>query len=150
MGISLLEVAQQLNNNTQNVQLIYAFNGTGKTRLSREFKTLIDPREEEETKENGLKNRKILYYNAFTEDLFFWDNDLSDDQELKLKIHSNNFTKWVLEEQGQEDDIYKTFQNYNSKKLIPKFNSKYNEVIFTYRESDENIISNITRVVRNT
>lgn len=38
MGNSLTEIAQQLKNNNKKVQLIYAFNGTGKTRLSREFK----------------------------------------------------------------------------------------------------------------
>ncbi|SMG62496.1 [weak similarity to] Anticodon nuclease PrrC, partial [methanotrophic bacterial endosymbiont of Bathymodiolus sp.] len=48
----LTEIAQQLESATKtkavaekdidvNVQLIYAFNGTGKTRLSREFKDLI-------------------------------------------------------------------------------------------------------------
>jgi hypothetical protein len=52
------------------VQLIYAFNSTGKTRLSREFKDLIMPNN------TNLAQRNILYYNAFTEDLFYWDNDL--------------------------------------------------------------------------
>ena len=30
-----------------------------------------------------------LYFNAFTEDLFPWDNDLDDDSERKLKINSD-------------------------------------------------------------
>ena len=37
MGLSLTEIAEQLRNNDKKVQLIYAFNGVGKTRLSREF-----------------------------------------------------------------------------------------------------------------
>ena len=45
------------------VQLIYAFNGTGKTRLSREFKALIEPKGDEDIE---LEDKKILYYNAFT------------------------------------------------------------------------------------
>ncbi len=54
MGISLNEIAKQLKNENKRVQLIYAFNGTGKTRLSREFKSLITPKidsnlEEEES-----------------------------------------------------------------------------------------------------
>ena len=75
------------------VQLIYAFNGTGKTRLSREFKELIAPKSDTETDDTGLVSKKIIYYNAFTEDLFYWDNDLENDAELKLKIHPNVFTR---------------------------------------------------------
>ena len=41
MGKSLTEIAEELKGNDKKVQLIYAFNGTGKTRLSREFKNLI-------------------------------------------------------------------------------------------------------------
>ena len=40
MGKSLNEIAQELKDSGKKVQLIYAFNGTGKTRLSREFKDL--------------------------------------------------------------------------------------------------------------
>lgn len=38
MGQTLTEIAQTLKDANKKVQLIYAFNGTGKTRLSREFK----------------------------------------------------------------------------------------------------------------
>jgi hypothetical protein len=52
MGQSLTEIAQTLKGTDKKVHLIYAFNGTGKTRLSREFKELIAPKkmdtEEEE------------------------------------------------------------------------------------------------------
>lgn len=54
------------------VQLIYAFNGTGKTRLSRALKNLITPKPED-GEEGEPSRQKILYYNAFTEDLFYWD-----------------------------------------------------------------------------
>ena len=43
MSKTLTEIAQQLKAANKKVQLIYAFNGTGKTRLSREFKDLISP-----------------------------------------------------------------------------------------------------------
>ena len=43
MGKTLTEIAEQLKGANKKVQLIYAFNGTGKTRLSREFKKLIAP-----------------------------------------------------------------------------------------------------------
>ena len=79
------------------VQLIYAFNGTGKTRLSREFKQLVAPKsdgdeEGDEVDQPELSRNKILYYNAFTEDLFYWDNDLAGDAEPKLKIQPNSYT----------------------------------------------------------
>ena len=45
MGKTLPEVAEQLKGANKKVQLIYAFNGTGKTRLSREFKKLTAPKE---------------------------------------------------------------------------------------------------------
>lgn len=85
--------------------LIYAYNGTGKTRLSTAFKDLgkklvSNPlttetgealeTEEGEQIEVDVMERDTLYFNAFTEDLFSWDNDLNGDSERKLKINSNS------------------------------------------------------------
>ena len=61
--------------------LLFAYNGTGKTRLSAEFKTLGQTLNEE----TGEKTADTLYYNAFTEDLFYWDNDLENDTERFLR-----------------------------------------------------------------
>ncbi len=109
------------------VQLIYAFNGTGKTRLSREFKQLIAPKMETEEEETGpwLAREKILYYNAFTEDLFYWDNDLENDSEPKLRIQPNTFTDWIINEQGQDQKIIANFQKFTNDKLTPRFNEEY-------------------------
>ena len=129
MSKELKDIAKQLKDANKKVQLIYAFNGTGKTRLSREFKELL---ESEITQEDGngedaseLSSKHILYYNAFTEDLFYWDNDLDGDEHRKLKIHPNAFTKWVLEDQGQDQNIITNFQQYADAKLTPKFNAEY-------------------------
>ncbi len=65
---------------TSRVILLYAYNGTGKTRLSTEFKNLGKKGDERDT----------LYFNAFTEDLFQWDNDLANDRERVLKINSDS------------------------------------------------------------
>jgi len=69
--------------------LIFAHNGTGKTRLSSAFKDLgknID-------KETGEQTIDTLYYNAFTEDLFTWNNDLEGDSERRLLFNnSSQFT----------------------------------------------------------
>jgi wobble nucleotide-excising tRNase len=69
---------QELQN--KKVILVYAYNGTGKTRLSTAFKDL------------GKKAdvRDTLYFNAFTEDLFYWDNDLENDRERVLKINKDS------------------------------------------------------------
>lgn len=142
MGQTLTEIAQTLRDANKKVQLIYAFNGTGKTRLSREFKELIAPKETdvEEQEESGIK---ILYYNAFTEDLFYWDNDLNADSTRKLKIQPNHFTKWVLQDQGQENNIVAHFQRYTSDKLTLSFNKEYNEIMFSIAGGNDESIENI-------
>lgn len=144
MGSSLTEIAQTLKSSNKKVQLIYAFNGTGKTRLSREFKALINfGTEDSEEEEPEIRNRKILYYNAFTEDLFYWDNDLENDNEPKLKIHPNDFTKWIFIDQGQDFNIIRNFQHYTNEKLTPNFNEKY---IAKDKGNKENIVEAFTEV----
>lgn len=137
MGKMLIDIAQQLKDANKKVQLIYAFNGTGKTRLSREFKQLIAPKEEgDSVSSSELADKKILYYSAFTEDLFYWDNDLGLDAEPKLKIQPNAFTKWVLEEQGQDQSIITTFQRYTSDKLTPQFSADFSSVSFSFERGN--------------
>ncbi|WP_026065369.1 hypothetical protein [Paenibacillus sp. ICGEB2008] len=72
MGASLTDIAQMLKKSKHKtkakgasesdvtVQLIYAFNGTGKTRLSREFKSLVAPKADEdaEIEESEAVNKK--------------------------------------------------------------------------------------------
>ncbi|MFA5983676.1 MAG: anticodon nuclease [Methylococcaceae bacterium] len=126
------------------VQLIYAFNGTGKTRLSREFKELVSPKNgDEDTQFSALAQKKILYYSAFTEDLFYWDNDLQLDAEPKLKIHTNAFTRWVLEEQGQDQNITAIFQHYTNEKLTPHFSSDFSAISFSFERGNLEQESNI-------
>ncbi len=129
MGKTLPEIAEQLKGTNKKVQLIYAFNGTGKTRLSREFKKLIAPKDDSdgEGDQVELSRNKILYYNAFTEDLFYWDNDLEEDAEPKLRIQPNTFTDWVLKDQGQDMNVITTFQRYTNDKLTPRFNAERTE-----------------------
>lgn len=144
MGQSLKEIAQQLRDTDKKVQLIYAFNGVGKTRLSREFKELIAPKDEEE--HDAETPVQILYYNAFTEDLFYWDNDLDEDKNRKLMIRPNSFTSWVLrmlKEQGQENNISKHFQHYTSDKLTPMFDERFSEIIFSIARGDDTTTDNI-------
>ena len=108
MGKALEEIAQELRNSDKKVQLIYAFNGVGKTRLSRTFKELIASKQGDSTGEEETAV-KVIYYNAFTEDLFYWDNDLDEDVNRKLKIRPNGFTRWVMEDEGQANNIITLF-----------------------------------------
>jgi len=136
MGKSLQEIAQDLHDTDKKVQLIYAFNGTGKTRLSREFKELISPKVET-SEEIEEQLAKMLYYNAFTEDLFFWDNDLEEDIQRKLKIQPNVYTQWVLKDQGQDKNAITHFQRYTNNKLTPSFSEDFSEVAFSYERGNE-------------
>lgn len=143
MGETLTEIAQELKNSPKKVQLIYAFNGTGKTRLSRAFKELVSHKHEEEEAQDGDTDIKVLYYNAFTEDLFYWDNDLEKDTDRKLLIRPNAFTDWVLQDEGQTNNIITDFQHYTNDKLTPRFNENYNEVSFSIEGGNEEQIDNI-------
>lgn len=75
---SLKEIAQQLKDNKEPIILIYAFNSTGKTKLSVEYKNI--------TKKEDGKHAGV-YYNAYSEDLFKWDNDeLHANENMRLEI----------------------------------------------------------------
>ena len=157
MSHSLTEIAEQLRAANKKVQLIYAFNGSGKTRLSREFKELIAPKNQDEDVEIDPRS-KILYYNAFTEDLFYWDNDLEGDVKRVLKIQPNTYTQWVLQDQGQDQNAIAHFQHYTNEKLTPRFNEEYivkdedgndvrvpafSEVTFSYERGNEGISEHV-------
>ena len=64
-----------------NCALVFAYNGTGKTRLSYDFAHYGRG-------EDTLQH--TLYYNAYTEDLFTWDNDLENNTEHRLLITRNS------------------------------------------------------------
>jgi hypothetical protein len=66
--------------------LLYAFNGTGKTRLSTAFKDLGKVADGH----GEVQSRDTLYFNAFTEDLFSWDNDLENDEHRRLKLNTES------------------------------------------------------------
>lgn len=65
--------------NNKELILLYAFNRTGKTRLSMDFK--------ERGKRDNSGSADTLYFNAFTEDLFTWENDIENDTARGLKVN---------------------------------------------------------------
>lgn len=135
MGQELKDVAQQLKDSDKKVQLIYAFNGTGKTRLSNEFCSLINnPSKESDDQADSL--RKVLYYNAHTEDLFFWDNDIEFGVRPKLMTQPNSFTDWILNNQGLDKQIIDNFQMLTGSKITPVFSENNTNVSFAVENTD--------------
>lgn len=89
---------------TSDFVLLYAYNGTGKTRLSMEFQN--------KEKKNDKEKRDTLYFNAFTEDLFHWDNDLENDVERVLKINTDSSLFNGFKELELESKIFAHLERY--------------------------------------
>jgi energy-coupling factor transporter ATP-binding protein EcfA2 len=82
--------------------LLYAYNGVGKTRLSTAFKDI--------GKQTGQGD--TFYFNAFTEDLFSWHNDLDGDSERYLKLHPSSSFFAGLEGLDMDNRIRPLLQRY--------------------------------------
>jgi len=83
----IASVAQTINDSKKNLILIYAFNATGKTRLSVAFKDL--------TKSLNEGNHIGVYYNAYSEDLFYWDNDEENNGEnIRLMVQKSTLNQY--------------------------------------------------------
>lgn len=90
--------------NNSDFVLLYAYNGTGKTRLSMDFK------EKGKVKRKGQSD--TLYFNAFTEDLFSWDNDLENDTNRVLKINARSNFFSGFRELSLEEKIFAYLERY--------------------------------------
>ncbi|WP_431137387.1 AAA family ATPase [Psychroserpens mesophilus] len=101
---TISEIAEELKNVGEYVRCVYAFNGTGKTRLSVAYKDL--------TKVENDGNHAGVYYNAYSEDLFNWDNDEPNDNVgVKLEIKQSSLN--VLYNQLTDDLIEEQLLRYN-------------------------------------
>lgn len=100
---------------TINQILLFAYNGTGKTRLSMTFKEL--------GKLGG--KRDTLYFNAFTEDLFRWDNDLENDETRVLKLNKDSSFFDILknEDLDLENQIRPLLQRYGDFNFLIDYES---------------------------
>ena len=105
--------------------VLYAYNRTGKTRLSMEFKN------QGRRKGNGTPD--TLYFNAYTEDLFVWHNDLDADTDRHLKINENSaFCKGLTELALDE-----TIAGYLSRYADFEFDIDYTTWVVTFRKGDD-------------
>lgn len=130
---TVTEIAQKLKDISENIILIYAFNATGKTRLSVEYKDI--------TKDIESGAHSGFYYNAFSEDLFVWDNDIENgEQNIKLDIKYSSLN--TLHGSITEEEVDKKLLPYKRKYNF-FFNSNTNpergfdSIVFYKREDDK-------------
>lgn len=118
-------IAKQLIDMNENIILVFAFNGTGKTQLSVAFKN--------ETKDSENEEHTGVYYNAFSEDLFVWDNDEENDG---ANIHLNILPSSLNE--------FHSFFYENEKLILDKlaaYNHKYRYRLNPYVDLEKGIES---------
>lgn len=94
--------------NAKKFILLYAYNGTGKTRLAGAFKDLG----KQINQDGETTRRDTLYFNAFTEDLFSWYNDLDKDSERYLTLHPTSQFFAGLEELEMDNRIRPILRQY--------------------------------------
>lgn len=102
--------------------LLFAYNRTGKTRLSMEFK--------DKAKRKGAAD--TLYFNAFTEDLFVWNNDLDGDTDRHLTINKESKFFSGMKELALEPDI----DGYLSRYAEFDFDIDYDDWTVVFRNSE--------------
>jgi wobble nucleotide-excising tRNase len=117
-------IRDDLNSGRQNFVLLYAYNGTGKTRLSMEFKDM--------GKRKNKGNPDTLYFNAYTEDLFQWDNDLDNDNQRMLRINSASRFFSGIKELALEENI----QSYLGRYADFDFDIDYGNWAISFRKND--------------
>ncbi len=109
---SVKTLATQLAESRKNIVLVFAFNGSGKTRLSVEYKNI--------TKEQNAGNHAGVYYNAYSEDLFIWDNDAENTGEpIKLNVVRSSLNQY--HSSLDEGKLREKLAAYK-----PKFDFKFN------------------------
>lgn len=104
--MSIKQIAIDLIDTANSIILIYAFNSSGKTRLSVAYK--------DETKaKNGDKHAGV-YYNAFSEDLFQWYNDIENGEiDIKLNVIQsslNDFHSFIMDD---KEKLLEKLEPYN-------------------------------------
>lgn len=109
---NLKSISEQIVSSDKNIILIYAFNGTGKTRLSIEYKDL--------TKANNGGKHTGVYYNAYSEDLFYWQNDAENmGEQIRLMVLPSSLNQY-------HSALDETKLNEKLSMYKPKFDYKFN------------------------
>ena len=96
------DIASELRDDDAAVQLLYAFNSVGKTRLSVAYKNA--------TKDEDGTHAGI-YYNAYSEDLFVWNNDIENaEANIRLTVLPSSLSR--LHADLNELDIHAKLKPY--------------------------------------
>jgi hypothetical protein len=114
--------------NDADLVLLFAYNRTGKTRLSMEFKDV--------GKRKNKGDADTLYFNAFTEDLFIWENDLDGDSVRHLQLNKSSRFFTALTELALDETIAGYLNRYTD------FDSDidYNALKISFRKGEEDNI----------
>lgn len=99
---SLKEVVYHIRDINKKYTLLFAYNGTGKTRLSMDFRDVGKIGD----------NRDTLYFNAFTEDLFTWDNDIEEDEQRVLLLNKDSLFFGGIEDLDIDNKIRPLLARY--------------------------------------
>jgi hypothetical protein len=97
--MTLDQIAKALRDDPSRITLAYAFNATGKTQLSVAYKNA--------TKRVDGEHSGV-YYNAYSEDLFVWDNDEENDgANVRLTVLQSTLSKFhtLLTEDNIRDKL---------------------------------------------
>lgn len=100
--------------NKVNVDSIYAFNGTGKTRISR---SLVDE-----------EDSKCLCFNSIFQDCFVWDNE-----NYILNIDDYIGISKIIKDEGLDGRIIENFEYVYGENVVPQFNNDFNQITFNVK-----------------
>lgn len=136
-------IAKELEGAKEQIVLIYAFNATGKTRLSVAYKNATKV-------ENGTHTG--VYYNAYSEDLFVWDNDLENGEvDVRLDIQKSSLNRFhsSLSEDDIRDKLVRFRPDYRFE-FIPHDNPEdgIRSVLFFDEVADPEDPNDISKVPR--
>ncbi|MXY52848.1 MAG: AAA family ATPase [Gammaproteobacteria bacterium] len=82
---SIESIASELVQDTTSIQLLFGFNSVGKTRLSVAYKDLT---------KNADGSHSGIYYNAYSEDLFVWNNDIENaEANMRLTVLRSSLSR---------------------------------------------------------
>lgn len=109
--------------------LMFAYNGNGKTRISREF---------------CKKEGEYLCFNSFLEDCLVWNNSLDDNLNIVLEFKDSRIKSYIYD-QGIDSRVVELFHNFADKRIEPEFNFDLGYIRFYIHDSENKESIKISR-----
>lgn len=124
--MALKKIAKEIKDARENIFLVYAFNATGKTRLSTAYKEVA--RNEDNQKQTGV------YYNAYSEDLFVWNNDIEHaETNIRLEVIKSSL-----------NDLHSYIDEAKVREKLEPYNPKFDFEFHSYDDNPADGIEYIT------